>query len=118
MINYEYKNPEVIRQIEEQYPTMAEEYWRICHEQYEIFCKKQRNYGKGNIMLGGDIDSDLDRRTALVGIAIRLADKSNRLLNLLVKNTPDVVGESEIDTFQDMSNYSIIAQIVNNIKWR
>jgi histone acetyltransferase (RNA polymerase elongator complex component) len=100
------------------YPETTAEFWKICHEQYETFCKKQMNYGKGNIMLGGDADNDVDVRAALMGLAIRINDKANRLINLTVKNRPDVVGESIVDTFQDMSVYGIIAQIVINKKWK
>jgi hypothetical protein len=116
--NYTYKNPDVVTRMENESPDMANEFWRICHEQYETFCAKQLNYGKNNVLLGGDIDNEEDRKVALAGIAIRLADKSNRLLNLVVKRTHDAVGESVADTLQDMSNYAIIGQIIQNQRWR
>jgi len=118
MFGHEYKTPDVVAEMEAKWPEMTEEFKKICHEQYEIFCQKQSNYGKSNIMLGGDINEEGDRKMAMAGIAIRLADKSNRLLNLLVKNAQDRVGESAIDTLQDMSNYAIIGQIVNRLKWK
>jgi hypothetical protein len=117
MNEYTYKNPEVVAQIENQYPEMTAEFWKICYEQYETFCRKQLNYGKGNIMLGGDSKNPEDIKYALAGLAIRSNDKANRLINLTIKNVPDVVGESIIDTFQDLSVYGIIAQIVINKKW-
>jgi hypothetical protein len=117
MFDYEYKNPEVVDQIEKMYPDMTNEFWRICHEQYETFCHKQLNYGKGNIMLGGDSKNPDDIKHALAGLSIRMNDKANRLINLTVKNVPDVVGESIIDTVQDISVYGIISQIVINKKW-
>ena len=40
---------------ESTYPVMMDEYKRIMWEQYETFCKKQRNYGPGNI----SVDSEL-----------------------------------------------------------
>lgn len=117
-MNYTYKNPETISRMETESPGIANEFWRICHEQYEMFCAKQLNYGKSNVLLGGDINNDADRKVALAGIAIRLADKSNRLLNLAVKHTHDAVGESIADTLQDMSNYAIIGQIIQNQQWK
>jgi hypothetical protein len=118
MFTEEYSNPSVVEQMEEHFPEMAAEFKKICREQYEVFCAKQLNYGRGNIMLGGDIDNMADRKMAMAGIAIRLADKSNRLLNLLVKNAQDTVGESAVDTLQDMSNYAIIGQVVSRLKWK
>lgn len=117
-IDYKFKNPEVVEQIEAECPELAAEYKRIMMEQYETFCKKQLNYGKGNILLGGSIDNETDVKAAIMGLAIRINDKANRLITLTVKGNIDVVGESIIDTFQDMSVYGIIAQIVNNRKWR
>ena len=117
IVESRYKNPEVVKQIETEYPEMTAEFWRIVHKQYETFCLKQLNYGKGNIMLGGDSKNPEDIKYALSGLAIRINDKANRLINLTVKNVPDVVGESTIDTFQDLSVYGIIAQLVINKKW-
>ena len=43
----------------------------------------------------------------------------NRLKNLVLLNqSPNVASESVVDTFQDMSIYGIIAQIVQNGKWK
>jgi len=38
---YKFKNPEVIQQIEDNYPEMTNEYKKIMWEQYETFCLKQ-----------------------------------------------------------------------------
>ena len=51
------------------------------------------------------------------GVVIRMNDKLNRLLNLILKNKQNVVDESVEDTFIDMANYSIIALLVNKCKW-
>lgn len=118
MINdFQFKNPEVVKEMEAACPELTAEYKRIMMEQYETFCKKQKNYGKGNIMLGGSVDNEQDVSVAIMGLAIRINDKANRLINLTVKGTADVVGESVIDTFQDLSVYGIIAQIVSRGKW-
>jgi len=104
--------------VEKHYPEMTSEFKKIQQEQYELFCCKQYNYGKGNIMLGGDIEKKEDRKMALSGLVIRLNDKLNRLMNIVLKSRKDVVDESVEDTFIDMANYSIISLLVNRIKWK
>ncbi len=49
---YKYKNPEVVKQIESEYPEMTQEYLNIIMEGYETFCAKQSNYGPHNISVG------------------------------------------------------------------
>lgn len=107
-----------IQEMEEKYPEMTKEFKKIIREQYEIFCKKMLDYGKGNILLGGDIENEEDRKLALMGITIRVNDKSNRLVNILLKNKENVNYESSIDNLQDITNYCIIGQIINNVKWK
>jgi hypothetical protein len=108
---------DAVTYMETNYPEMSNEYKRIIHEQYEMFCRKNKNYGVGNIALGTDLKSDKDKRLSLMGIWFRISDKINRLRQLIIFNDKDEVGESSVDTFQDLSNYSIIAQIVINGKW-
>ena len=110
-------SPEV-KEFEEKFPEMSSEFKKIMYEEYELFCKKQLNYGKSNIMLGGDVNDREDRKLALSGIVIRMNDKINRLVQLVLKNNNDNVNESIMDTFQDLCNYSIIAQMVNRQKWK
>ena len=102
---------------ESNYPEMMEEYKRIMWEQYETFCKKQRNYGPGNISVGTSLETKDDIRLSLTGLFFRLNDKIQRIKQLVVFGEPDEVGESIQDTFQDLSVYGIIAQIVQNKKW-
>ncbi len=40
-----------IQYVEKHYPSMAKAFQEIQFEQYELFCRKQYNYGKSNIML-------------------------------------------------------------------
>ena len=115
---YSDKNMGPVEYIEKHYPDMVEEFKKIQREQYELFCKKQYNYGRGNIMLGGDINKKEDRKMALSGVVIRMNDKLNRLMNLILKSREDVVEESVEDTFIDMANYSIIAMLVKRERWK
>ena len=102
---------------EETYPEMMEEYKRIMWEQYETFCKKQRNYGPGNISVGTPLETKDDVKLSLTGLWFRMNDKVQRLKQLVVFGQPDEVGESVSDTYEDLSVYGIIAQLVQNGKW-
>ena len=99
-------------------PELTQDYKKIMMEQYVLFCKKHRNYGTGNINVGTNLETDNDVKLALTGLWFRMNDKIQRLKQLVVLGEPDTVGESVKDTFQDMSVYGIIAQIVKNKKFK
>jgi len=82
-----------------------------------MFCKKQKNYGPGNISVGTSLETSDDIKLSLTGLWFRMNDKVQRLKQLIVLGHKDEVGESEQDTFQDLSIYGIIAQIVAAKKW-
>ena len=113
----QYDEPEVVKQVEEMYPEMTDEFKAIMFTQYELFCKKQLNYGPSNISVGTSLETDDDVKLSLTGLWFRMNDKINRLKQLVVFGQPDKVGESINDTYQDLSVYGIIAQIVSNKKW-
>ena len=112
-----FKNPEVVKQIEEQYPEMMNEYKKIMWEQYEIFCLKQSNYGPGNISVGTSLATPEDIKLSLTGLWFRMNDKIQRLKQLVVLGKQDNVGEAVEDTFQDLSVYAVICQLVSRGKW-
>lgn len=116
-IEYKFTNPEVVSQTEKDYPEMTAEYKRIMMEGYETFCKKNSNYGPGNIAVGTALKSDDDIRLSLTGLWFRKFDKINRLKQLIIFNKSDNVGEAIEDTYQDLGVYSIISQIVSRKKW-
>ena len=109
---------ESVEWCEKNYPEMTTEYKKIMMEQYIMFCKKHRIYGTGNINVGTNLDTDSDVKLALTGLWFRLNDKIQRLKQLVVIGEPDTVGESIKDTFQDLSVYGVIAQIVNQKKFK
>lgn len=113
----QYDEPEVVKQVEEMYPEMTDEFKAIMFTQYELFCKKQLNYGPSNISVGTSLETDDDVKLSLTGLWFRMNDKINRLKQLVVLGQPDKVGESINDTYMDLSVYGIIAQIVSNKKW-
>ena len=108
---------EAIDYCEEKYPETCNEFKKILQEQYEMFCKKQKNYGPGNISVGTECRSNEDIKLSLTGLWFRINDKIQRLKQLIILGHKDNVGESELDTFQDLSVYGIIAQIVSAKKW-
>lgn len=110
-------NDDVIKQMETTYPEMTGEFKNIIREQYLIFCKKQANYGPSNIAVGTTLTTPEEVKLSLTGIWFRMQDKMNRLKQLVLLGTQDVVGESVQDTYQDLSVYGIIAQIVSRGKW-
>ena len=103
---------------EKNYPDLTGEYKKIMMNQYILFCKKHRNYGTSNINVGTNLETDKDVKLSLTGLWFRLNDKIQRLKQLVIQNEPDTVGESITDTFQDLSVYGIIAQIVQKKKFK
>jgi hypothetical protein len=102
---------------EEMYPQMTEEFKSILDEMYLTFCKKQRNYGPGNISVGTALQTKEDVKLSLSGLWFRKNDKIQRLKQLVVLGQPDEVGESIEDTYQDLAVYSVISQLVTRNKW-
>ena len=107
-----------VKWCEDNYPELTDEYKKIMMEQYILFCKKHRNYGTGNINVGTNLDTDGDVKLALTGLWFRMNDKIQRLRQLVINGEPDTVGESSVDTYQDLSVYGIIAQIVSQKKFK
>ena len=108
-----------INDFERTYPELAAEFKKIQAEQYELFAGKMMDYGLGNIALGSTLEDQDDINLSITGIWLRCNDKINRLKNLLKRNGKNyVAGEAMIDSFIDISNYGIIAQLVMRNKWK
>ena len=116
--NFSKEDNEAVEWCEQNYKALTDEYKKIMMEQYILFCKKHRNYGTGNVNVGTNLETNSDVKLALTGLWFRLNDKIQRLKQLVVLGEPDTVGESVIDTFQDLSVYGIIAQIVKQKKFK
>lgn len=112
-----FKNPVLVKQIEEEYPETTTEYLKIVMESYELFCLKQSNYGPSNISVGTPARTEDDIKLSLSGLFFRLNDKISRIKQLIILGKQDNVGEAVDDTFQDLGVYAIIAQIVKRGKW-
>lgn len=109
-------SPEV-EECEARYPETTKEFKKIMREEYETFCRKQLNYGPHNISVGTMLQTDEDIKLSLTGLFFRMNDKIQRIKQLIVLGHKDTVGEAVDDTFQDLSVYGIIAQIVKRNKW-
>jgi hypothetical protein len=111
------KEQTAIEFCEENYPETTLEFQKIQAEMYETFCKKQRNYGPGNISVGSELKTPEEVKMSLTGLFFRMNDKINRIKQLVVLGQPDEVGEAIQDTYEDLSVYGIIAQLVQRGKW-
>ena len=116
-LNRTFDKTDAIAYIEKEYPETAREFQKIQFEQWETFCKKQMDYGPSNIAMGTALKTKEDRRLSLIGLIVRINDKVQRLMNLVVKHNRDAQNEPVMDAFKDLSVYGIIAQIVDNGKW-
>ena len=108
---------DVVSEVETNYPETTQMFKNIMQEQYELFCLKQSNYGPDNISLGTTLEKKEDRKMSQMGLWFRMNDKIQRLKQLVLLGNKDNVGESVKDTYQDLSVYGIICQIVSEGKW-
>ena len=108
-----------VKVFEKEYPELSKEFKQIQKEMYEMFARKNIDYGLNNIALGGDIlNNKDDKQFSLTGLCIRLTDKISRLKNLLINGRSFVEGEGIQDTFIDIANYGIIGLLVGRDKWK
>ena len=108
------KSSEILK---EEYPSIYAGYMDIVEEQLELFSKKHLDYGMSNISAGTQLSTEDERSFALSGLWYRMSDKINRWKNLIVSSRGPQ-NETLIDTFQDLSNYAIIAQLVSRNQWK
>ena len=111
------KKVDAIQYIEETYPETAKEFQKLQFEQYALFCRKQMDYGPSNIAMGTELKTGEEKRLSKIGLIVRINDKVQRLINLVVKNNREAQNEPTIDAFKDLACYGIIAQIVEAGKW-
>ena len=107
----------VIDQLENEYPTIANGYKKIIREQYELFARKHLDYGLTNVSAGTQLANDEEKQFALTGLFFRLNDKVSRWKNLIVTKQ-FAKNEALTDTYQDITNYGIIDQLVERGLWK
>ena len=109
----------VVKDFEAEYPTLAKSFKENQQEQYELFARKMMDYGISIIALGSNLEEADDIQLSLTGIWLRCNDKINRLKNMFKRKGQNYVqDEPMIDSFIDISNYGIIAQLVMKGKWK
>ena len=112
------KNPPSAREIlKKEYPTIYNGYQSIIDEQFELFAKKHLDYGMHNVSAGTNLDTQDEVEFAMTGLWYRLSDKINRWKNMIISGRK-AQNETIIDTFQDVTNYGIIAKLVKRGMWK
>mgnify|MGYP003121464806 CR=1 FL=1 len=107
---------DAVKFVEDTYPETTKEFRRLQQEQYRVFCKKQMDYGPGNISVGTNLETDEEVKMSLTGLWFRMNDKIQRMKTLLMSNQ-NANNEPLEDSFLDVSNYGIMSTIVSNKKW-
>ena len=102
--------------IEENLPKTSKTFQDIQFNQWELFCKKQKDYGPGNISVGTNLETDEEVKLALMGLWFKMNDKIQRLKQLVIHNQ-EPENESLMDSFMDLANYALIAQLVKKQVW-
>ena len=103
--------------VKKEYPHIHAGYMAIMEEQLELFSRKHLDYGMHNITAGTSLATEDEREFALTGLWYRMSDKINRWKNLIISSRVPQ-NETLIDTFQDICNYAIICQLVQQDKWK
>ena len=84
----------------------AKEFLRFSLENVLLMDSKQSDYGSENISSYGTF-----------GVVVRMNDKFMRIKNLFNHRRKRAINESIRDTFRDISNYAIIALMLETHKW-
>lgn len=84
----------------------GKEFLKIALENAILMDKKQQDYGSKNISGFG-----------VFGVVVRMNDKFERIKNLFGNRRKRAVNESIRDSFRDISNYAIIALMLESGKW-
>jgi len=64
-----------VKYCEEKYPETTAEFKKILRDQYELFCKKQMNYGPDNISVGTRLETPEELKLSQTGLWFRMNDK-------------------------------------------
>ena len=113
---------DVMRKIEKMYPECTDALMNNFDRAYDLWTRKQNDYGDSNIRLGLDLNSSSSERSqnnrlAQLGVVIRMNDKISRLINLYKKDLESAVDESIEDTALDIMNYANMLMVLKSNKW-
>ena len=59
---------DAVKFVEDKYPETTQEFRRLQHEQYRVFCEKQMDYGPGNISVGTNLETGEEIKMSLTGL--------------------------------------------------
>ena len=117
-VGQEYDPTDVVGYMEHKYPEMTQEFRKIQQEQYELFLHKQHDYGPQNVAVGSLLKTKEDIKLSLLGLWFRIQDKTERIKTLLMRDDENSVqDEPVVDSYNDISVYGVMAQIVSRGKW-
>ena len=105
-----------ISYIMEKYPETSKTFQDIQFNQWQLFCKKQKDYGPKNISVGTNLETEEEVKLALTGLWFRMNDKMQRFQQIVINNQ-EPENESLTDTFMDLANYALISQLVKEKVW-
>ena len=109
---------DVVGYMEKKYPEMTQEFRKIQQEQYELFLRKQHDYGPQNVAVGSLLKTKADIKLSLLGLWFRIQDKTERIKTLLMRDDGNSVqDEPVVDSYNDISVYGVMAQVVSRGKW-
>ena len=109
---------EIIEKLSHMYPETIGGFKEYILEEFITFCRKQYDYGPGNIAVGTQLKDDKEIMISLKGLWFRCNDKIQRLFNIiLVRDSLHAINESVEDAWMDLSVYGKIARLVINKKW-
>ena len=112
------QNVNIVKHMEDKYPEMTSEFKKIQREQYELFLHKHHDYGPQNIAVGQMLVNEEEKRLSLMGIWFRINDKVERIKTILMRgDNGSLKGEGLVDSYSDISNYGVMAQVVARGKW-
>ena len=112
------QNVNIVKHMEDKYPEMTSEFKKIQREQYELFLNKQHDYGPQNIAVGQMLVNEEEKRLSLMGVWFRINDKVERIKTILMRgDNGSLKGEGLVDSYSDISNYGVMAQVVARGKW-
>ena len=117
IMNAKRPTPSAREILKSEYPTIHEGYEQVMNEQFDLFAKKHLDYGMHNVSAGTNLDTKDEVEFAMTGLWYRLSDKINRWKNMIISGRK-AQNETLIDTFQDVTNYGIIAQLVSRGMWK
>ena len=108
----------IIKELAEMYPETVKSFKEYMLEEFITFCKKQYDYGPGNISVGTQLKTDKEILISLRGLWFRMNDKIQRLFNIiLVRDSLEATNESIEDAWLDLAVYGKICKLVKYKQW-